>query len=458
MRLILSALFLLCWSGCAPAAPVGVPPLAFTMRTLPNGLRVYQMPDRSGTTVSIQVWYDVGSKDDPRGRSGFAHLFEHLMFKATRDMPAETMDRLTEDVGGSNNASTDDDYTEFHETVPANHLERLIWAEAQRMGYLVVDQADFASEREVVKEELRGDFARPYGQLFMRDFPAANYRVHPYARGTIGSIAELDSASLADVRAFHAQYYRPDNAVMVVSGNFDPRQLDRWLDAYFAPIARPAWPIPRVTASEPPRSMPARYVARVANTPLPAVVMSWLIPPTADPDHAAITMIDGILSGGDSSRLHEHLVYRDRIASETDVLADFKKSRGTLGAFAILASGHAPQEGEAALRREIAALRDQPPSTEEMARVRNLVVTAALKQRETAEGRAALVASGVIVDGDPSASDKRLAALQAVTPADVQRVARALLTDASAVTLVYLAPEAAPGLAGAPVGEAPTVR
>ncbi|NIJ06509.1 zinc protease [Sphingomonas vulcanisoli] len=458
MRKILSSIaLLLACATPAAAAPVVVPPLHYVARTLPNGLRVFEMPDKSGTSASVQLWYDVGSKDDPKGRSGFAHLFEHLMFKATRDMPAETMDRLTEDVGGNNNASTDDDYTEYHETIPANHLERLIWAEAQRMGWLVVDQADFTSERDVVKEELRGDLARPYGRLFMRDFAAANFRVHPYALGTIGSIEELDAASLADVRAFHAQYYRPDNAVLVVSGNFDPKQLDGWIDRYFGPIAKPAWPIPRVTVQEPPRTIPARYVDRVENTPLPAVAISWLLPVLDDKDHAAINMIDGILSAGDSSRLHEDLVYRDEIASETDVIADFKKGAGTIAAFAIMAGNHSPAEGEAALRKEIARIRDTPPSKEEMTRVRNMVVTSALKQRETAQGRASLLGSGVILDGDPSEADKRLAALQTVTAADVQRVAARLLTDQTAVTITYLAPDAFPQVKGPAITAAPTI-
>src|ERR1700754_2329053 len=138
----------------SPAAAAEVPPIQFKSRTLSNGLKVYSSLDRTTPNVSVQVWYGVGSKDDPQGRSGFAHLFEHLMFKASRDIPAEGFDRLTEDVGGFNNASTNDDFTDYYEVVPANHLERLIWAEASRLGTLVVDEASFKSERDVVKEEL----------------------------------------------------------------------------------------------------------------------------------------------------------------------------------------------------------------------------------------------------------------------------------------------------------------
>ena len=170
-----------------------IPPLAFRERTLENGLRVFAMPDGSTATVAVHVWYAVGSKDDPKDRSGFAHLFEHIMFKATRNMPAEFFDRLTEDAGGFNNASTYDDFTNYYEVAPANHLERLLWAEAERMGALVVDEAIFSAERDVVKEELRQRiFASPYGRLFGLYLAQTNFDVHPYGRPGIGSIEDLD--------------------------------------------------------------------------------------------------------------------------------------------------------------------------------------------------------------------------------------------------------------------------
>ena len=260
-------------SATPPAA--AVPPVAFHLRVLPNGLRLYTAVDRTTPNVTVQVWYGVGSNDDPKGRSGFAHLFEHLMFKGSRDLPAESFDRLTEDVGGFNNASTTDDYTEYHEVIPANHLQRLVWAEAERMSGLVVDEADFKSERAVVEEELRQRvLADPYGRLFSLDIPEASFTVHPYHRPTIGSIEDLDSASLADVRAFHALYYRPDNASLIVIGNFDPAALDRWVDQYFGAIPRPAEPLPRVTAVEPPRTGPRVIDAYGPNVPLPAEVLS----------------------------------------------------------------------------------------------------------------------------------------------------------------------------------------
>src|SRR3954454_9729793 len=180
-----------------------------------------------------------------------------MMFKATRDLPAESFDRITEDVGGSNNAFTADDTTAYHEVIPANHLERLIWAEAERMGSLVVDEANFKSERAVVEEELRQRvLADPYGRFFRLLIPSNSYAVHPYKRPGIGSIEELEASTLDDVRSFHATYYRPDNAALIVFGNFDEGQLNAWVDQYFGVIKPPAAAIPRVTAVEPPRTGP----------------------------------------------------------------------------------------------------------------------------------------------------------------------------------------------------------
>ncbi len=288
----------------AATASLQVAPLTYTMRTLPNGLRVYSMPDANTANVSVQVWYDVGSIDDPIGRSGFAHLFEHIMFKATRDMPSETFDRLTEDVGGFNNASTYDDFTNDYEVVPANHLRRILWAEAGRMSSLVIDPATFDSERDVVKEELRQRIlASPYGRLFGFYLSQANFSVHPYGRPGIGSIEDLDAATVEDVRAFHATYYRPDNAVLVISGNFTQRDLDAWVDQYFGPIAKPARAIPRDYPTEPTRTAPRDYTVYVPNVPLPAVMVSYPQPASTSPDLPALTVLDAIMARGDPSRL-----------------------------------------------------------------------------------------------------------------------------------------------------------
>ncbi|MGQ0589903.1 MAG: M16 family metallopeptidase [Sphingosinicella sp.] len=443
----------------AAAQPQSVPPIVYQNRTLANGLRVYSIRDPNSANVSVQVWYDVGSRDDPRGRSGFAHLFEHLMFKSTRNMVPEQLDRLTEDVGGFNNASTHDDFTNYYEVVPANHLERLLWAEAERMSSLVIEPGFFASERDVVKEEFRSRvLAQPYGRLFYLYLPQISYDVHPYGRPGIGSIEDLDAATVDDVRAFHATYYRPDNAVLVVSGNFEQADLDRWVDRYFAPIARPAGEIPRVTAVEPERREARTYTVYEPNTPLPAVLISYPAPPSNDEDAAAMEVLDGILSTGQSSRLHQGLVYRDRIAASASSYVDLKRGRGVLAAYAILSGGQSAEAGEAALRREIARFRDEPVSAAELEEAKNELLTSALRGRETVEGQAEALAEAVVQDGDPAAADRRLARIAAVTPADIQRVAQRWLRDERSAAVRYLPEEAQNGAAEDALATARTVQ
>ncbi|RDE06181.1 M16 family metallopeptidase [Sphingomonas aracearum] len=450
-------------SAAAPApapASAAVKPIAFTQRTLANGLRVYAIRDTGTANVSVQVWYDVGSKDDPKDRSGFAHLFEHLMFKATRNLVPEQIDRLTEDVGGYNNASTNDDYTNYYEVVPANHLQRILFAEADRMASLVVEPTSYASERDVVKEELRqSTLARPYGKLLSLYYPAISYSAHPYARATIGSIENLDAATIDDVRAFHATYYRPDNAILVVSGNFDPAQLDKWVDQYFASIARPNRPIPRVIVQEPARTRATHYTVYEPNTPLPAVLVSWKLPPDNDPDYPALLVLKSILADGESSRFYQSLVYRDQLAQSADAFLDTRKSTGQFVAYSILASGKDAATGEAALRREVARMRTAPVSAAELAEAKNQILTAGIRARETAEGKASTIAASVIVDGDPSTSDRQLAAVSRVTAADVQRVAAKYLNDNQSAAIAYLPVKAKPaGAKGDTIAVAPGVQ
>ncbi len=442
MRLIraLIPVCLLAWCSIAvwAAGPaLKVAPIAFTERTLPNGLKVIAARSDASPTVAIQVWYRVGGRDDPAGRSGFAHLFEHLMFKGTRYLKNEQFDRLTEDVGGENNAFTSDDVTAYLSVVPSNHLETLLWAEAERMAHLNVDEANFKSERAVVQEEFRQRvLASPYGRFYNAWGPSS-YLVDPYRFGVIGSIADLDAAALADVVAFHRTYYRPDNATLVVAGDFEPAQLQAWVDKYFGPLVRPAVPVPRVTQEE--TAWTQDRVARLTGpkVPLSAVALSWLAPPVKHADTAALRVAQALLSGGQSGRIYQSLVYRQQLASDAGFYADLRAGPGLLVAYATAAGGKTLPALKAALRAEVLRLASQAPSAAELNKAKTSLLTEALTARQTPAGLAQALADAAVLDGDPGRVNRNLDALAAVTAADVQRVIRKYLAGPRHVTIEY---------------------
>ncbi|MGA8807551.1 MAG: pitrilysin family protein, partial [Thermoanaerobaculia bacterium] len=431
-RVTIAVLFI-----AASAAAASFPPINYRHRTLANGLEVYSIEDHATPTVAVNVWYRVGSKNDPEGRSGFAHLFEHIMFKATAHMKSEMMDRLTEDVGGMNNAYTHPDRTVYYEVIPSNYLQTLLWAEGERMGSLTVDEANFKSERDVVKEEFRFRVLAPsYGRLGYA-MTKDSYAVHPYRRPGIGSIEELDAATLADVQAFHAMYYRPDNAVLIVAGDLDPKQFDAWVDRYLAPVPKPSTAIPRVTVAEPARTEEKHFEEHGANVPLPAVGLTWLIPDARSDDSEPLEMAATILSDGDSSRLYQSLVYRKQLAQSANANAETREDAGLFTARVIMASGKKTEDGLTALREEIAALAAKPVTAAELDKAKNLSITSALRERETNDGKAGALGEAVTQYHDATYVNRGLGRLQAVTAADVQRVVKKYLIDGKAVVITY---------------------
>jgi len=431
LRITLLLLFL------AAAAHAAIAPIAYRHRTLANGLEVYSIEDHATPTVTIEVAYRVGSKDDPPHRSGFAHLFEHLMFKSTAHMKAEMMDRLTEDVGGENNATTGDDMTIYYETIPSNYLRTLLWAEGDRMSSLNVDEANFKSEREVVKEEFRtGVLGPPYG-LFLYSIDKDSYAKHPYKRPTIGSIEDLDAATLADVQKFHTTFYRPDNAVLVVAGDLDPQQFDAWVDQYLGSIKKPSTPIPRMTTAEPPRAAEKRFNEHGPNVPLPAIAITWLIPPASSADAEPLTLLEAILGEGESSRLYQSLIYRQQLVQDVSANADLRESTGIFYVLATLASGKSVAAVEKALRAEVHKVMDAKVTAAELEKAKNFVITETLRRRrETNFGKASAIRDAVIYQHDASYANRGLDRLEAVTAADVQRVAKKYL-GAKDVVITY---------------------
>lgn len=413
-------------------------PLNIKQRTLQNGLRVVSVQDNSSPTVAVHVWYNVGSKDDPQGRSGFAHMFEHMMFKSTKNMKSEMLDRLTEDVGGYNNASTYDDFTNYYEVIPSNYLETLLWAEADRMINLNVDEGNFKSERDVVKEEFRQRIlANPYGMLFGQYLEKLSFTTHPYKRPGIGNLDELSAATTKDANAFYKLFYRPDNAYLIVVGNFEQSQFDTWTDKYFGRIAKPNGSIPRVTLTEPDRTEEKRHMMTAPNVPFPAVAITYLAPNSKSADIAALRVAETILSGGESSRLYQSLVYKQQVAQEAEFWVDIRVDKGLLVLYAKASESKTAQELEKSLLDELKKIQSFPVSSNELQKAKNQLITRTLQERETNDGKASAIERSVAYMSDPNAVNTDIQKLQAVTITDVSRVMKKYFTDKNRVVIYY---------------------
>jgi zinc protease len=421
------------------AAAVTAPKIEYTQWRLKNGLTVIAIPDAATANVLVSMWYGVGGKHDPEGRSGFAHLFEHILSRKTVNMPYNMINRLTEDVGGVRNASTGDDRTNYYETVPAQYLETLLWTHAERMARPVVDNEVFERERSIVKEELRQRvLATPYGRLFSFALPENAFDAMPQRRPVIGSIEQLDAAKLDDARAFHQAYYGPDTATLIVSGNFDPAKLKGMVDRYFGDIPRRATPVSlAITTKEPPRTSPRRLDITAPNVPLPMVGASWKLPAATSPDAAALEVMDAILTEGDNSRFHAALV-RTGKSSQALQFVGFGREIGRAGAFAAVSPSSTADEVLTTIYAEIERMRSEPVTAAELAEAKNELLARALSQRETPTGRGFELGEALVRTGDPAAADKRLAAIAKVTAADIQRVARKYYAPKARVELRYM--------------------
>lgn len=424
-------------AAAAQTSRLSAPTIPFTERRLANGLRVIAIRDTSTPDVTTSMWYEVGSKHDPEGRSGFAHLFEHILSRKTVNMPYNTINKMVDDIGGTRNASTWYDRTNYYETVPAQYLERMLWTHAERMARPVIDKEVFETERNVVKEELRQRvLAPPYGRLYSFALGENVYNVLPHRRPTIGSIADLDSATLEDARAFHEAFYGPDSATLVVSGNFEPAQLDALVNRYFGAIPKRARPASLVIKGKD-RPLDGRRVnATGPNVPLPVVGAAWQTPGAASNDMAVLEVLDAILTRGDSNRLETALVKTGLSTQPISQLNDTEE-QGYYALMAIVASGKEPEVVATELDRALDALRRQGPTAAELSEAKNELLSAGLQEREVASSRAFTLGEGLVRTGDPRAADKRLAAITRVTAADVQRVARTILDPSRRIELRY---------------------
>ena len=412
----------------AEAPALSAPKIEFTEWTLDNGLRVIAIEDDTTATVTTSLWYEIGSKLDPEGRSGFAHLFEHILSRKTVNMPYNMIYGLTADVGGTRNASNGTDRTNYYETVPAEYLETMLWTHRERMAFPVVDDEVFETERNVVKEEYRTRvLAPPYG-LFQRVvLPEIGYDELPHRRPGIGSMEDLDAATLEDARAFHQAYYGPDTATLIVAGNFEMANLRALVEQYFADIPPRANPVEvTITQREDRRTQPRSVSAASPNVPLPLVGTMWQLPEATHPDTPALQVMDAIMSSGQNSRLYSALV-EPGIAVGTVQYGYGSEEAGQFVQYAQIRPDDDPAPIAAILAAETARMRNELVTPAELAEAKNELIAGTLRGRETARGRAFELGEMLVRTGDPRAADRMLAALGEVTAQDVQRVARTWL-------------------------------
>lgn len=432
-----------------PAAPAaasftGPAPLNVVTHDLPNGLRIVMVEDHQAPVINLQMWYHVGSKDERQGRTGFAHLFEHLMFKGSAHVASEEHSRIIEAAGGFDNAGTFDDMTVFWETFPSNYLERVIWLEADRLGSLDVSQENFTSEREVVKEERRVRVDNvPYGRV-IEDLYAAAFTVHPYHHTTIGSIEDLDHATVADVQQFFHDYYRPDNATAVIVGDFSADQAATWCQKYFGGIPKPAEPIVRVAKPEPAQTAERDLTKSYPNSPLPAVVIGYKTPAEFAPDYYALDLASNILSGGESGRLYRKLVYEDQVAVQASGEGNFTEDPNLFFAIAVMNQGRRAEDGKKAIREVLDGMKTAPVSAQELQKAKNQEISSAILARETAQSKADALGRYAVIGKNPNLVNTDLNNYLKVSEADIQRVARQYWVDTGSTVLLVEPPKAPP--------------
>jgi zinc protease len=424
----------------AEALKVTPPQLQVQEHKLANGLDLLMYEDHSVPVATVELWYHVGSKDERKGRSGFAHLFEHIMFKGSASLAPEEHKNYISSIGGRYNATTDFDRTLYFQSFPSNYLERVLWMESDRMRSLDISDANFKSERDVVKEErrLRVDNP-PFGRLFEVVLDKT-YTTHPYRILPIGSMADLDAATLEDVRAFHSVYYVPNNASIVVGGDFSPAQVIQWVEKYFGDIPK-GKEIPRDTPKEPAQTAERRTVDYNATTPLPAIVLAFHVPQEGTPDVYALQVASNILSAGESSRLYRRMVYDKQIAVAAGGQAIVLEDPGVFFFFSILQAGQKPEDGEKELLAEVDRLRDEPVTGDELAKSKNQLISGLVFGRQTVQDRADAIGHAAVILGDLSLVNRQLAEYQKVTAADVQRVAQTYFRPENR-TVVHMLPAA----------------
>ncbi len=443
--LALGALALAPTLSGAQAARLRVP---YTLDTLPNGLTLIVHEDHSVPIVTTNVWFHVGSGDEKVGRTGFAHLFEHLMFMGSQNAPYPQFDRLLEAAGANNNGSTTEDRTNYYEAGPSSSLKLMLWLEADRLGWLLptMDKPKVDVQRDVVKNERRQSYEnQPYGMV--ADYqPKLMYPAgHPYSWPVIGSMADLSAASVDDVKDFFRQYYAPNNATLVVAGDVKADEVRALVRQYFSDI-------PRGPAIE--RPTPAPFVVHDTavtledRVQLARLYLNWHTVKSTDADAAALQVAGYVLAGSRTSRLTQALVYRGEIATAVQAYNDAKRLDGDFNIVATARPGVALDTLQTVIDQNVQRLVAEGPTGRELDQARNAIEASFLRSIQTVSGKADQLNEYYYQTGNPDGFQDDLDKLRAVTAADIQRVVRKYL-QAPRVT-ISVVPQGKKALAATP--------
>jgi len=422
-----------------PAARASTRParLDYTMTTLSNGMQVVFLEDHSTPIVHAEIWYHVGSKNERPGRTGFAHLFEHMMFKGSKNVEPEGHPSWISSIGGQSNAYTTEDATVFWETVPAQYLPLVLWLEADRLATLRIDEDVFKTEREVVKEERRMRIDnQPYGRLNELIYNQA-FLVHPYKHPTIGSMKDLEAASIGDVRDFFRTYYVPNNATLVLVGDFGTKEAQDLVTKYLGRVPKSDRPVPRDIPQEPPQTK-ERRVRVEESWPLPAVVVAHHITYDGNPDSYPLHIASKVLSDGQSSRIYRKLVYEKQLALAAFGGGNIIEDPNLFYAVAIVQPGHSTEETITALIAELEQLRSEPITSAELQQAKNQFARDYIFSRESNKDKASQLGHAAVIHNDIKTADGEFDIFMNITQADVQRVARKYFTPENRLVITIM--------------------
>ncbi len=399
-----------------------LPPLEIEEYTLENGLRVVLNRDPAVPVVAVAVYYDVGSRNEREGRTGFAHLFEHMMFQGSANVPKAGHFQYIMKAGGTMNGTTSSERTNYFETMPANQLPLALWLESDRMRSLAVTQENLDNQRDAVKEEKRLRYDnQPYGQIF-DIISSMIYKNFANSHSTIGSMEDLDDATVEDVQEFFRVYYAPNNAVLVLSGSFDTETAKGLVETYFGDIPSQPAP-PPLDVSEPLELVVDYRECHDLHAPLPAFLLGWKIPPRRTPEFNALYLVGKLLYDGDSSRLYQKLVKGDESVIQMFGFTDERRGPSSIYIGAIPKPEQDLSKIRATIMTEIENIAAHGPTAEEMQKLHNQLINDTVRMRQSSMARAQQIAEYALYDGDASLINSELEELMAIRPEQIRKSA-----------------------------------